>query len=617
MVAKLVIEDGNLKGLSFSLEKGESWVIGRDPDECQFVLEDPLVSRRHVLVYRSPDGILVENLSTTNPILINEQEIGSEPYLLHNGDFMRIGHQLFRYYETLSEQLMNEEPEQTEPLIPSSSPLSSPASPPQEGEQRDTLFEDQDSDLNPLAEINFGFTEIGRWLLKVIGGPNNGAEFYMQTGHSYIIGTDPHTCDIVFHDTSVSRQHAKVTVTPDDVLFIEDLKSRNGVLVNGALIEEKQMLAPSMIVTLGTTSFVVYDREGEMQTIVSPLLPSIVKALKQEEEKSQAASTSAPSALTDAEGQIPKPTDLSSPPKPPRQYGPLILMSIIMGLFALAGIGSLALFKSEPIEVKVQENTDELIAQALRPFPAVRFTFNKTNGGLFLVGHVTSATDKNQLLYNLQNFKFIKSVDENGLIIDEYVWQEINSILAKNPAWRGITIQSPTAGEFVLSGYLETRKQAAQLSDYINLNFPYLDLLKKQVIVEEDVVNQINAWLQEANLRSVTADMNQGEILLSGDVSPDRVNDLNQIISRIKQIPGVRIVNNSVRSQATPELVGIENISDQYPVTGTSQIGDKHTVVIQGRILSEGDVLDGMTITKITPDTILLEKEGAQFRINY
>ncbi len=38
---------------------------------------------------------------------------------------------------------------------------------------------------------------------------------------------------------------------------------------------------------MGTTSFVLYDREGEMQTIISPLLPSIVKVLKDEENKKQ------------------------------------------------------------------------------------------------------------------------------------------------------------------------------------------------------------------------------------------------------------------------------------------------------------------------------------------
>ncbi len=50
----------------------------------------------------------------------------------------------------------------------------------------------------------------------------------MQAGNNYVIGTDPQTCDIVFHDTSVSRQHARISVTPEDTLFIEvtDCKSR-------------------------------------------------------------------------------------------------------------------------------------------------------------------------------------------------------------------------------------------------------------------------------------------------------------------------------------------------------------------------------------------------------
>src|SRR6185436_17770917 len=105
-------------------------------------------------------------------------------------------------------------------------PLPSP--PPPVSEQlprRDTIFEDEDADLSSLAEIDFGVVETGRWLLKVNGGPNNGAEFYMQPNNSYLIGTDPHSCDIVFHDTSVSRQHARITITPEDELLIEDLKS--------------------------------------------------------------------------------------------------------------------------------------------------------------------------------------------------------------------------------------------------------------------------------------------------------------------------------------------------------------------------------------------------------
>ena len=195
------------------------------------------------------------------------------------------------------------------------------------------------------------------------------------------------------------------------------------------------------------------------------------------------------------------------------------------------------------------------------------------------------------------------------------MWQEVNSILAKNPAWRGITIHSPAAGQFVLSGYLQTRKQAEQLSSYISLNFPYLDLLKKQIVVEEDIVNQVQAWLREAKLTDVVANMTNGEVTLTGKAPSDKLNEINPILANIKQISGVRAVHNLLQTQA-PET-GVVNISDHYDVTGKSRIGDKYTVIINGRLLTQGDTLDGMNITKITPNSVLLEKEGIQYRIDY
>jgi hypothetical protein len=40
-------------------------------------------------------------------------------------------------------------------------------------------------------------------------------------------------------------------------------------------------------------------------------------------------------------------------------------------------------------------------------------------------------------------------------------------------------------------------------------------------------------------------------------------------------------------------------------------------IVINGKILSIGDAIDGMTITGIMPNMVLLEKDGLKFRINY
>lgn len=611
MVAKLIAEEGDLKGLVLSLEGRESWVIGRDPEECQLVIEDPQASRRHLIARLTPAGITVENLSTTNPTQINEEEIGEDPHLLQQGDTVRVGNEVFRFYTDTSAHVI-EEDTTTPPFVTPSPSFSQQAAKSLKDEENDTIFGENEENEFPLAEINFGLTETGRWLLKVVGGPNNGAEFYMQANHHYLLGTDPHSCDIVFHDTSVSRQHARITVTSEDHLFIEDLKSRNGVFINGQPIESKQPLIPSSIVALGTTSFVVYDREGEMQTIISPLLPSIVKVLQKEE---PIVPTEEPPVVSVAET---KPIEEQQPllePVTPRSWMPIILISLVVIFFALAGLGTVSLFKSEPVVTSVQENADELIKQALAPFPAVKYTFNKNTGGLLLLGHVATSADKNQLLYNLQGLKFIKAIDDTGIIIDEGVWQEINSVLIRNPAWRGITVHSPAAGQFILSGYLQTRNQAEQLSDYMSVNFPYLDLLKKQVVVEEDILNQINVWLQQQGLRTVTVKMSNGEMIFSGSVPLDKMVALNQVLAKTREIPGVRIVNNFVKSE-TPEL-GVRDLTGQYEITGQSRIGNKYTVVINGRILSEEDVIDGMKITAIKPNVVLLERDGNKYRIDY
>lgn len=654
MAAKLIAEEGELKGLVLSLDDGDQWIIGRDPEECQIVVDDPEASRKHLIAQRTPEGITVQNLSATNPIKVNEEDVNDSPRLLQDGDTVQIGSELFRYYQETSTQVTdNESDDEEQPAVIEDQKLveedemptemkeeeeptlleekaaepqqskspdrpSGLGSPPPTGEsideEGDSIFEGTDSTSDAsFADITFGIPETGRWLLKVVGGPNNGAEFYMQAGHSYTLGTDPHSCDIVFHDTSVSRQHARIIVTEEDSLTIEDLKSRNGVLISNERLEEKQQLSPSVIVSMGTTSFVVYDREGEMHTIISPLLPSIVKTLQHEEEDKKEAAPGPEGA--EKEQKVVQPTIPAEPIKPHRNLAPLILITIIVAFLSLSSLAIISLFKSEPVVKTVEENTDEVIQKALEPFPAVRFSFNKTNGTLLLLGHVVTQSDKSQLLYIVHGLNFIKNIDDSGLIIDEGVWQDINTVLARNPAWQGISIHSPSAGQFVLTGYLRSRKQAEQLSDYLSVNFHYLDLLKNQVIVEEEVLSQISAWLQQGDLRNIVPKIANGEITLTGSIPGAKIDDLTRIIQKIKEIPGVRGVNNFAKVQA-PEQ-GIVNVTDQYQVTGQSKLGEKFTVIINGRILSEGDIIDGMKITKISPNMVLLEKEGTTYRIDY
>ncbi len=183
MAGYLIGEEGPLAGLILRFEEGTEWVMGRDPDVVGLVLEDPMVSRKHVICRLTAEGYILENLSAVNPATQNGMII-SEPVLLREGDIIQIGNTFFRFSEKLPK------PEEPPPSL---------------------LEESAD-----LASLSMTSAPEARWMIKVILGPNAGAEFYMHKGKTYVIGKDPELCDIVFQDLSVSRQHARFTVDDND-----------------------------------------------------------------------------------------------------------------------------------------------------------------------------------------------------------------------------------------------------------------------------------------------------------------------------------------------------------------------------------------------------------------
>jgi len=625
MSAKLAAEEGRLKGLILSFEEGSEWAIGRDPDSCQLLIEDPEASRRHLICRLTDEGIVVENLSETNPVEVNG-EPALEPRLLAHGDTLKIGGTLFRFYEKEEAQLIEEESEK-EPSraeVTGVGPAEEEEEEPQPEEaaaaaeeekelleDRDTIFEEEEEPSDKLlAEIHFDLPETGRWMLKVVNGPNTGAEFAMQTGESYVLGTDPGSSDIVFHDTSVSRQHARITISEEEKISIQDLGSRNGTLLEGEPIETSVELPPNELITCGTTSFVVFDREGEMQTVISPLLPSIVKVLQQEKREEEPEKEEGPPEEREAPVQ----------PAPKKEEkgltsSALLMISIVTGFVLVAGIGAVTLFRSEPVKVERVADAQQQIADALSPFPSISYSFNRNTGTLLMVGHVLTDSDKKQLMHNLSGLPFIKTIDDSGIVIDEFWWKEMNPMIARNPAWHGVTLQATAPGRFVLSGYLENRSQLESLNEYMNANFPYLDLLENRVVVEQDVIASVERALKSRGMFSIAVEMQNGDLTLKGGVQRNKMEEFSSLLEQFKSIPGIRNVRDFV-SEVAPEKSMI-NVTDRYEVSGISRMGGSNlSVVIDGRILTQGDVIDGMKITKITPDEILLEKDGVKYRID-
>ncbi len=634
MPAHLIAEEGPHRGLILNLEEGEDWIIGRDPDEADFVIEDSTVSRKHARLSKAPEGVYLKNLSRVNPTLVNDEE-HDDRVLLKEGDRVQVGNTVFLFSEEALPDLGStpkkpkkkkkkggyddifgdiEEPEEEIPAPPPAPPPVEESREERREERReeareaskpeptayDTIFEDTGGE----EELPFNLSSETPLLLKVISGPNAGAEIGIEKGRTYIIGKDPNTCDVVFQDLSVSRNHARLTVSADGILEIEDLGSKNSTVVNGAPIAEKKTITPQDLVALGTTVFLIIDREAPQETIYSPMLPTY-EAPKvpptPEEEAAAAVLEEEKVATRDWKRE-----------RIPTKY--LITGGAFLLIFLIVFMSFFSLFKSKGIEVVHKEPIEE-IKEALAKFKDVQFSYNPGSGKLFLVGHVSTGVEYQEMNYRISQIDFIMSTEQN-VVIDEMVVKMMNDVLAENNAWRGVSIQTPEAGKFTAIGYVQTNLQATQLGEYLTVNFPYLDRLQNNVAVEENLNTQLQSMLVAHGFGAISFQLTNGDLVLTGMYSNKMESEFKDTIKLINAIPGIHSVKNFAIA-AQPNLAGID-ITQQYQVTGSSMFdGRGYSVVLNGRIYTLGDSVDGMKISSIESNTILLEKDGLKYKIDY
>ncbi|MBQ2789515.1 MAG: FHA domain-containing protein, partial [Thermoguttaceae bacterium] len=74
---------------------------------------------------------------------------------------------------------------------------------------------------------------------------------------STVVGRHPY-CDVVLNNNAVSREHARLTKRSDGV-YVEDLRSRNGVWVNGVKIAEPTRIYSRDSIQVGDATLVFYS----------------------------------------------------------------------------------------------------------------------------------------------------------------------------------------------------------------------------------------------------------------------------------------------------------------------------------------------------------------------
>jgi type III secretion system YscD/HrpQ family protein len=600
MTAHLIAEDGPQQGLVLNLSRGDEWIIGRSSDVANLIIDDSTVSRKHAKIFKNKDGLFIKNFSKVNPTLVNLEEVrGNVP--LKEGDRVQIGETTFifseedipkrkkkqnSYDDIFAELNVPEEPEFERSLEETVQAKGT------EETSYDTVFED----VSEPGQVPFNLPSDTPYLLKVVSGPNAGAEIGMEKGHVYTLGKDPKTCDILFQDLSVSRSHAKVAISEEGVIEIEDLGSRNGTAINGVPITGKHIVGPQDLLSLGTTVFLIIDRYAPQETIDASLfVPTAQEAVSEE---------------------IPAVSKEKDWKKEPIPFKHLVIVGSVTLIFLIVFVSFFSLFKAKGVELVHKEPTSE-IQEALAgdKFSGVEFSYNPASGKLFLVGHVLTNVDYQEMRYALHALPYIKSV-EDTVVIDEGVSKMTNELFSTRPEWMGINVRAIQPGRFVVTGYLQNTTELTDLSDFITQNFPYLDRVQNTVVVEETLIAEINSMLLQYGFSAVSFQLSNGEIVLTGVYNEKKEKEFEEFVKTLKERRSITSIKNF--ALPTAEHRAAIDLSSDYRINGITLFDNKGiNAVINGKMYTLNDLINGMEITQIEEKMILLEKDGVKYRIDF
>src|SRR5215471_1190578 len=236
LVSMLICEAGATEqiGRQFLL-KNERTLIGRDAvADIPILAGAATISRRHAMVIRQKEGgFAVVDLDSFNGTLVNNQRI-KQPTPLHNGDRIQLspGGPLLRFVSAGPER----ESRATTP--DHGAPASKPA-----------------PAIAPGADKPGLRTIVSRTPVEPAAAPaaTGSARLVMERkfdiGQVLTVGRSPGN-DIQLDGLLISNIHARLYNTPRGVL-IEDIRSTNGVYVNGGRVSGRYLLKSEDVVQIG------------------------------------------------------------------------------------------------------------------------------------------------------------------------------------------------------------------------------------------------------------------------------------------------------------------------------------------------------------------------------
>jgi pSer/pThr/pTyr-binding forkhead associated (FHA) protein len=211
--------------------------IGRKNGDL--VLNDTKISSDHAVIEFRQGKFFLKDLNSTNGTFINDERI-DEKQLKHL-DEIKLG------FTTLLFRLLEKSPKKTK----KSSSTKDTAEFSQKSDVTEAEFDSSNSIVSLVQQNeNSADNDTISATVRITSGPHRGQRYNLSKD-SLVIGR-VNTDIVLKDDKDVSRKHAVIEILMGNQLFIRDLASTNGTLVNGNRISH-QRLKDGDMVTIGTT----------------------------------------------------------------------------------------------------------------------------------------------------------------------------------------------------------------------------------------------------------------------------------------------------------------------------------------------------------------------------
>ncbi|MEO5617721.1 MAG: FHA domain-containing protein [Candidatus Eisenbacteria bacterium] len=231
-MASLVIRISGTAPWEVELEGKES-TVGRSPD-CDIVLDEDGVSREHARFLMGGGRVVVEDLESRNGTFVNEERV--ERRALRTGDRVRLG-------ATVELDFTGDEPAAARGAG-------------RRGAGRGSAGRATARGARGAPGGGGGPLFRTEWVL-IPEEPEGASQPIVLRSRVTTIGRKGSAAEAI-EDDSISRMHARLD-REEDQLYVSDLKSRNGTLVNDEPVM-RQALTPGDVVTFGSLPFRVGRR---------------------------------------------------------------------------------------------------------------------------------------------------------------------------------------------------------------------------------------------------------------------------------------------------------------------------------------------------------------------